>query len=118
VDQQGAQIAVPALGDPAQHGLASRGMLARNQPQIGTQLASIPEALLEQLAVLATHCVVQAARYNNMISGLQALAWCESETDARWIDETEYRARSQELERQLMDTMIKGLGKPLNFRAD
>jgi len=30
VNQQGAQIAVTALGDPEQHALAARGMLARN----------------------------------------------------------------------------------------
>jgi hypothetical protein len=41
VNQQGAQIAVTVLSDPEQHGLAARGMLARNQPQIGAQLASI-----------------------------------------------------------------------------
>ena len=50
VDQQRAQIAVTALGNPQEHGLAARGMLARHQPQIGTQLASI----LEPLRI--THC--------------------------------------------------------------
>jgi hypothetical protein len=44
VDQPGAQRAVPALGDPAQHGLAARARRARHPPQLGTHLASIPEA--------------------------------------------------------------------------
>jgi hypothetical protein len=57
---------------------------------------------IDELSVLATHAVVQAARFNFMVSGLHALAWREGDTDAQWLDNVEYQARSQKLERKLL----------------
>ncbi len=45
MDKQRAQITIAAFGNPKQHSLAARGMLARNQPEECAQLAPILELL-------------------------------------------------------------------------
>lgn len=71
---------------------------------------------VNQLAVLATHCVVQASRFNALVSGLHGLAWREGEPDAQWLDEPEYIAHSQRLESTFFDALIGASNAELKTR--
>jgi hypothetical protein len=45
MDQQGAQVAVAALGDRQHHGLVTSVAVTWNQSQIGAEVAAVPELL-------------------------------------------------------------------------
>jgi len=64
---------------------------------------------VNQLAVLATHTVTQAARINTMVSGMHAMAWRHGETDAKWLDADDYSLRSQQLERDMLAVMTTAM---------
>jgi hypothetical protein len=64
---------------------------------------------VDQLAVLATHAIVQSTRFSTWISGLQAVVWHAGESDAAWLDANDYQARSQQLDRDMLAVMTTAM---------
>jgi hypothetical protein len=65
---------------------------------------------VDQLSVLAAHAVVQSSRHNTLISGLQVMSWHAGDTDAKFLDADDYRARSQRLEREMFAVTMAAMG--------
>lgn len=65
---------------------------------------------IDELSVLAAHAVIQSARFNVMVSGMQGLTWRIGEKDAQPLDAADYQSRSQNLERDMMAVVLTAMG--------
>jgi hypothetical protein len=65
---------------------------------------------VDQLAILATHAVVQAGRFNSMVSGLTAVLWREGKGEVNQLNDMEYIAKSQALEQEMMGVVAMAMG--------
>jgi hypothetical protein len=67
------------------------------------------KAKAAELAILASHIVLQGVRYNRMVGGLKVMTWSEPDTAPRVLDSTELTKRSQALEVALADAVRNAL---------
>jgi hypothetical protein len=75
------------------------------------------EFSISELAILGTHAVVQAARFNTGVFGLHALSWHDGDTGAKWLDSEAYMAQSQKLEREMYEVMVAAMQFTISYRS-